>query len=349
MIEIEVFDYKERIFNGLLSQFHDSGILSYDTRTELRFVLTAEWRENEYNDYHGEAVYNINVIYEVPALFSISDHQAVPGDIIIITVSNAGENSALRLSAPELEHETEFTRHGANKIAFVPVAAGFSGELNINITGDYTADYQVIVNPGISEARNVSTHEDNIPVHLSENSRHERRLKHEEILGMPSASQNLWQNNFINPSPRDINVLFAFGTDMTVNGGNAYVNQGVNLFAEVGDTIFAGNAGRVIFTGRLPFDGNLIIIDHGAGLKTWYARLNQINVEVGDTVEQGQEIATFGGSGMPADPWLRFYFAASVGDIFINPLNLLNLDIDLGVPDMSGDFTEDDLPVAAEE
>ena len=344
IVEIEVFRYRERIFNGLLSQFLDSDILNFETRTELHFVLTAEWRENDYNYYYGEAVFNINVVYEVPAIFSISDHQAEPGDIIVITASNVGAGDVLRLSAPEIGHEKEFWRQGEYRIALVPVGLGFSGELNINITGDYSADYQVTVRPGEARSANVGSADENIPGHLSDNARHQRHVKYEEILGMPSGGQRLWTDNFI--SPVGMNVLFAFGTSITVNMGNAFINNGVNLAAGAGEPVLASNAGTVIFTGRLPLDGNLLVIDHGAGVRTWYARLGDISVQEGDAVEQGQQIATAGGSGMPASPALGLSFAVSIGDIFIDPVRLLGLDIGLGAaePAADGEFFPEAAP-----
>ncbi|SDY12513.1 Peptidase family M23 [Thermoactinomyces sp. DSM 45892] len=54
--------------------------------------------------------------------------------------------------------------------------------------------------------------------------------------------------------------------------------------------------------------GNLIIINHGNGLETWYAHMysNQIYVHVGQTVTAGQNIAGVGSSGGSTGPHLHF-------------------------------------------
>jgi murein DD-endopeptidase MepM/ murein hydrolase activator NlpD len=348
IVMLDVFDNKELIFTGPLEQLD---IPNYDIRKDLQFVLTAEWRESEYNNYYGEAVYNLNVIYEVPANFSISDHQAEPGDLIIITAFNVGEKDLLTLTCEELEYKADFFMSGANKIGLLPVSAGFTGILNINIEGDYTDSFSVSVTPKSAAAsKNVGAMDENITAHLSDNARQEKRVKYDEIIAKASSGQKLWEDNFVSPSPRE-NILYAFGTPITVNMGNTHTSGGANLEINSGDAVSASNAGRVIFTGKLPYDGNLIVIDHGGGLRTWYGRLDDIKVQEGDTVTAGQEIAKAGGSGIPTAPGLGLYFAASVNDIFIDPVILFGLNFDAGssIPIDSDDADETgDLPEALE-
>jgi murein DD-endopeptidase MepM/ murein hydrolase activator NlpD len=334
---LDVYENKELIFTGPLEQLN---IPNYDARKDLQFILSAEWRESEYKNYYGEAIYNIDVIYEVPAGFSISAHQTEPGGLVIVTAANVGERDSMTLVCPELEYRADFMQSGANQIALLPVSLDSPSVLNIDIEGDYTDSFSVSVSPGPADSRNVGASDENLAAHLSQNARHERSLKYDEIIGKASSGDKLWEGSFASPSPR-AGVLFAYGTNMTVNLGNAFTAQGAYLAVEAGDRVTAANSGRVIFADRVPFDGNLIVIDHGGGLRTWYGRLDTLAVREGDAVEAGQEIAAAGRSGLPTSPALGLYFAASVGDIFINPVNLFDLSADPVSAD-SGDIS--DLP-----
>lgn len=331
IITIEVYDNKEQLFNGLLEQFDDFQVsnFNYEQRKELQFVLKAEWIETDAY-YHGTAEYHLNVIYEVPAAFDISNHQAEQGDLIVVTAFNVGEKDALTLSCPELEYETTFVQSGANKLALLPIGLDFTGVLNLNITGDYPESFQVTVNSKDSSATvNYSAKDENIAAHLSANAKLEKQNKYNEIFSQASSEQKLWEDNFINPNTSGT-VLLEYGKNVTINKGSGYVNQGVNLAVADKDPVLAANAGRVIFIGRIPDDGNLVVIDHGAGLRTWYAHLDSINVQENETVTTGQEIGFAGKTGMFTSLNINLYFAVSVQDVFINPVNLLKNGITAG-------------------
>jgi hypothetical protein len=359
IINIAVFDNKELTpMGGLLEQLD---IPNYESRKELQFVLTVEWHEHEEHDFYGSAVYNIDVIYEVPAGFSISNHEANAGDLIIITASNVGARDTLTLSIPELDFKADFIQFGESKIGLVPIGLDFTGILTINIEGDYPAEYQVMLNTGTPALINYSAAEENITPHLSDNAKHTRQTHYNEIFAGDSNPQKLWEDDFVNPSGQG-NVLLGFGTTITINMGNAHPNTGLRLGMNIGGTVVASNAGRVVFAEQIPYHGNLIVIDHGAGVRTWYGRLDRIDVQVGDTVEAGQEIATFGRTGMPTTLGANLYFAASVHNVFINPNVLLEDGIhpaensrilgnlaDILDSDGNAENGESELPEAAQE
>jgi murein DD-endopeptidase MepM/ murein hydrolase activator NlpD len=49
--------------------------------------------------------------------------------------------------------------------------------------------------------------------------------------------------------------------------------------------------------GDFFFNGRLVVIDHGEGLKTMYNHMDQIDVREGQVVKQGQPIGTVGATG----------------------------------------------------
>ena len=67
--------------------------------------------------------------------------------------------------------------------------------------------------------------------------------------------------------------------------------------------------------------GNLVIIDHGGGLQTYYMHTNQMFVRAGQTVSKGDNIATVGNTGNSSGPHLHFQVMQNGTPV--NPRNFL--------------------------
>jgi murein DD-endopeptidase MepM/ murein hydrolase activator NlpD len=70
--------------------------------------------------------------------------------------------------------------------------------------------------------------------------------------------------------------------------------NGIKIAAMDGTPVLASAGGRVIHSSRLKYYGETIIIKHKHNYSTVYAYLKTRNVNVGDTVAQGQTIAQIG-------------------------------------------------------
>ena len=75
-----------------------------------------------------------------------------------------------------------------------------------------------------------------------------------------------------------------------------------------GTPIKAAASGKVIFAkiGWNGAFGNLVIIDHPNGMRTYYGHQKSLNVSVGQQVEQGQVIGYVGSTGRSTGPHLHF-------------------------------------------
>ncbi len=52
--------------------------------------------------------------------------------------------------------------------------------------------------------------------------------------------------------------------------------------------------------------GNLVIIEHKNGVRTYYAHQSEILVDEGDTVRQGENIGRIGSTGQSTGPHVHF-------------------------------------------
>jgi murein DD-endopeptidase MepM/ murein hydrolase activator NlpD len=69
--------------------------------------------------------------------------------------------------------------------------------------------------------------------------------------------------------------------------------------------------------------GRLVIVDHGYGVRTWYAHCRRILVSRGQRVEAGQPVARVGHSGRATGPHL--HFEIRIDGEAVDPLPLLAL------------------------
>lgn len=88
---------------------------------------------------------------------------------------------------------------------------------------------------------------------------------------------------------------------------NNMVNKGLNIQPYDNTNVFASRSGRVVFrNASLHGFGSMVIIDHGDGFSTVYARNRKVLVALGDSVNQGMIIAQAGSAGRDRDVYLHF-------------------------------------------
>lgn len=113
-----------------------------------------------------------------------------------------------------------------------------------------------------------------------------------------------------------------FGFRRNPFGGRTYeFHPGMDIDGERGDVVVAPANGTVVKAGWQGGYGNLIEIDHGNGLTTRYGHLSKINVQIGDTIQRGQEIGLIGTTGRSTGPHL--HFEIRLNDKAINPRRFL--------------------------
>lgn len=107
-------------------------------------------------------------------------------------------------------------------------------------------------------------------------------------------------------------VISAFGQTF-----HNTVNKGINIKPDTTDDVVAARTGKVVFsTDSLKGFGKTLIIDHGDGFSSIYARNAQILVKAGDYVQKGSLIAK---SGLSKNKDTYLHFQIRKGHIPQNP------------------------------
>jgi len=96
-------------------------------------------------------------------------------------------------------------------------------------------------------------------------------------------------------------VTQPFGTIKHLKLGTSTVNPGIDLDAHPGDPVRTVAKGEVTRIAWLRGFGNTVILSHGEGFYTVYARLGRMFVSEGDVVQAGQVIGEVGDIGAEGD------------------------------------------------
>ncbi len=114
-----------------------------------------------------------------------------------------------------------------------------------------------------------------------------------------------WQQDFIWPVKGRISGQF--GRQRIYRGEPGSYHSGIDI-APGNGVPFVAPADGVVVLARTGFslEGNLIIIDHGAGLNSAFLHSSKIAVSEGEAVKQGQYIGNVGSTGRSTGPHLHW-------------------------------------------
>jgi hypothetical protein len=101
-------------------------------------------------------------------------------------------------------------------------------------------------------------------------------------------------------------VTSGFGWRLSPFTGKRHFHAGLDIAADVGTDIVAAARGRVSFAGKKGAFGQVVILDHGFGIRTLYGHTSAIHVSKGQSVDRGQRIASVGSTGRSTGPHVHY-------------------------------------------
>jgi murein DD-endopeptidase MepM/ murein hydrolase activator NlpD len=147
-----------------------------------------------------------------------------------------------------------------------------------------------------------------------------------EVSRRSHQTPRLWDGEFVRP--RDSRITSGFGNGREFNGQVQSRHMGTDFAGAVGAPIHAPARGVVALVDQFHLGGNVVYLDHGAGLVTGYLHLTRAEVAEGDTVQPGQLIGRVGATGRVTGPHL--HWLVRYGGITVDPMSLLQVGEALG-------------------
>jgi murein DD-endopeptidase MepM/ murein hydrolase activator NlpD len=139
-----------------------------------------------------------------------------------------------------------------------------------------------------------------------------------EVAEISHATQGLWQGAWA--LPRASRITSGFGRGREFNGTITSRHMGTDFAGATGAVVRAANRGVVRIVDAFYYGGNVVYVDHGAGLTSAYLHLSRQDVAVGDTVERGAPLGLVGATGRVTGPHLHLIMR--YGTITVDPLSL---------------------------
>jgi murein DD-endopeptidase MepM/ murein hydrolase activator NlpD len=133
--------------------------------------------------------------------------------------------------------------------------------------------------------------------HSLRNLLEQMEIQEDAIARVPSA----WPTNYRN---RRLTSQFGYRRDPFTR--RLAQHSGTDIAVPVGTKVLATARGAVVFAESDGAYGNMVKIDHGNGIMTWYAHMKDFTVRVGDTVERGDTIGHCGTTGRTTGPHIHY-------------------------------------------
>jgi murein DD-endopeptidase MepM/ murein hydrolase activator NlpD len=101
-------------------------------------------------------------------------------------------------------------------------------------------------------------------------------------------------------------VTSDFGTRIDPYTAERKMHQGLDIASPHGQPVYSPSDGTVVFAGTEAGYGNVLVIDHGYGVKTRYGHLAELFVKSGERVSRGAKVAAVGNTGRSTGPHLHY-------------------------------------------
>ncbi|MEX2467037.1 MAG: M23 family metallopeptidase [Gemmatimonadota bacterium] len=248
------------------------------------------------------------------------------GHIFLLRVHDTG-GQALSGASGRAGEPLHFTaaEDGAFE-SLVPVPIDHEGALEVEITVRYPDGRTVELPRAVPVAPGAYEHERltvaprfGTPMNEADQARLARDQKRARSVSEAAhRTPRMWDRIVI---PRVDRVTSGFGNGREFNGQIMSRHMGLDLDGETGDTVYAATRGVVELVDEFLLAGNIVYLNHGAGLVTGYFHLSEQLVSEGDAVEAGTPIGRVGATGRVTGPHL--HWVVRYGHTSVDPRSLL--------------------------
>lgn len=313
----------EEIFNDTSDKLADLRITeSIDATVEI----AAKWYELEDRDSFGESTYSFEARLNPPVSFYMPKATAENSRFVTLSAKNVTDVSKIVYKCePDLGTTPKFYIDGdwAHALLAIPADA-IEGEYKITLTyGAASQELFLKLERKAYTPAEETVDDATYAAACSESAINEFN-ELVKTLAADTSDERYFDGAF--GGYFDDRILYApistgYGRKITFNGDSSktLVNEGVDYSVAAGTNVSAVADGKVVYVGNLDFTGNLVVVDHGWGLKSWYWNLGSTSVSVGDTIKKNGVLGTAGNTGLFYGTTAGVHIALSVGENFVCP------------------------------
>lgn len=138
------------------------------------------------------------------------------------------------------------------------------------------------------------------------------------ILAMGDTDSEFVGGEFLWPAPGYTTITSPFGMRFHPILHYYRMHNGIDIGVPLGTPVVAANDGVVTTSAYISSYGNVVMVDHGGGVKTAYAHGSELIAKVGQKVSRGEVIMKSGTTGLSTGPHL--HFEISINGKFVNPI-----------------------------
>ena len=297
--------------------------LKIDGAAQLNVEVSAKWYEDSTRGFYGEMEYVFGAEVSAPAAFYLGAGEISNGELVTVTGINVKYPEKITFaSEPDIGYTPVFYQDGDNVYALIPIKvenrpASDAVPDNYKFTFSYGSTVQEVnlkVNLRTYNAFNDVTYtvDADTAALYTDAAREAVSSELAPIFASGSSERYFGTGDFAKLFD-DSSLNRYFGKNYRINGDTAFRQTGLEYKAGAGDNVIAVEAGEVVYAGSFDITGNIVVIEHGYGLKTLYCHMGSVSVSVGDKVAKGDVIGKCGDTGFTNVTGV--YFGMYVGNV----------------------------------
>ena len=293
---------KETVFEGTLSEFSGYCFDETGTYTAKLVASVTGSRAAGSADITGSETWLFTFDISIEPSVYLSENTITQGGVAAIRVTGSYEDDAPTLTTT-LKNQG-FIQSSNGWVCYLPIPWNASlGTETIDVqVGRYTTTLYLKVTDGSFNYKDYSSQSQRATPYIGQD---DAPAKVSKLFTAAPTGISWADAGFVQPFLNRLNTTLTFGATEYV--GRRYSERGTNtgaggrtstnviLSTTRGELVIAPASGKVDLAEDLGGDyGYTLVIDHGAGVRTIFYGLSDIDVKAGQQVKQGQTLATCG-------------------------------------------------------
>ncbi len=313
-VTIKRSDTGETIYSGGVD-----GIDSINIKENFDVSITVDaiWNKSEDKRYNGSVCYTAMAkLHQLPYFF-LSEPQIKCGEFVVLSCKNIIDaNDIWFSSSPEINYTPVFFEDGEYYRALIPISIELGNQQQTYKftvkSGETTSELELLVlnrsdsqktvyNISKATLDSLGVKPNGEEIFNPYNSLYQRIKT--SIGGNTDFATEYFVGRFDYGYANGI-LRAGFGDSIRFSawaqGENCYSFDYFYVGNSRKDPISSVNGGKVVYVGEQNYTGQLVVIDHGYGLLSWYSNIGSLGegIAVGEIVEKGAVIGYNGGGGL---------------------------------------------------